>query len=282
MGYSNRKKGRNTYDMNFNFGKTQTIASEKMEGYPLLSKFIYWIFGYTNVGNYARAKIVVRLLNALPLTSFKKIMDLGAGLGEFTFMLAEKMPDTRIVAVEILPDRIARLKLVVEKGKFNNVIVHGDYLQSYPDNDFDLIFAVDVFEHIYENEMPFKEAYEHLKPGGYLIVKIPNITQKTILPDRYFEEHQRWLGDEHIGQVYDLAGLKGRFQKEGFEVVQAFYSDGIVSRAAWELGYLTKKWGKVTQLLFLPLCKFLIYIDLWMGNKSTGNAIQVIGKKPLA
>lgn len=268
--------------MNFNFGKTQVIASEKMERYPRVSKLIFWIFGYTNIGNYARAKIVVRLLNKLPLDSFKKIMDLGAGLGEFTFMIAEKMPNTTIVALEILPERIERLKLVLEKTKFNNVVVHGDYIQTVSDKDFDLIFAVDVFEHIYEHEMPFKEAYERLKPGGYLVVKIPNIKQRTILPDRYFEEHQQWLGDEHIGQVYDLAGLTERFKKEDFEIVEAFYSDGIVSRAAWELGYLTKKMGKVMQLLFLPICKFLVYVDLWMEKKSTGNAIQVIGRKPMA
>src|SRR5690606_9393978 len=100
--------------MNFNVGKTQVIASEKMERYPRVSKLIFWIFGYTNIGNYARAKIVVRLLNKLPLDSFKKIMDLGAGLGEFTFMIAEKMPNTTIVALEILPERIERLNLVLE------------------------------------------------------------------------------------------------------------------------------------------------------------------------
>jgi 2-polyprenyl-3-methyl-5-hydroxy-6-metoxy-1,4-benzoquinol methylase len=267
--------------MKFNFGKTQYIASEKMESYPNLSKLFYWTFGYTNVGNYARSKIVIRLFNSLPLKSFSKILDLGAGLGEFTFMLAEKMPEKKITALEILPDRIERLKLVIRKGNFKNVVIHGDYIQSLSENDFDLIFAVDVFEHIKEDEMPFKQAFERLKPGGYLMVKIPNIVQKTIFPDQYFEEHQDWLDDEHIGQVYDLSGLEDRFKREGFEISQSYYSDGIISRLAWELGYLTKKWGLFTQLLFLPVCKFLIYIDLWIGGKKIGNAIQVIGRKPI-
>ena len=55
--------------------------------------------------------------------------------------------------------------------------------------------------------MPFKDALNRLKPGGLLLVKIPNKTQNTILPENWFEDHHHWLEDEHVGQIYDLEGV---------------------------------------------------------------------------
>lgn len=111
-------------------------------------------------------------------------------------------------------------------------------------------------------------------------MKIPNIKQNTILPHSFFEEHNEWLDEEHVGQVYDLDGLKKRFESEGFEVVHSSYSDGWFSRLGWELGYFSKKGGSFFQLLLLPVCKLFVKIDNMTNRKASGNAIQVIGKKP--
>lgn len=269
--------------LNFVYGKTQFITSPRMRKRPGLSKLIYKVFGYTSLGNWARSQVVIKLFNQLPMRSFREILDLGAGLGEFSFMLAEALPDTEITALEILPDRVKSLREVKEKCNYSNVHIHDQKIETIPENEiYDLIFSVDVFEHIREDEMPFKECFKKLKKGGYLMVKIPNVKQLTILPDIWFEEHNEWLEREHIGQVYNLEGLKKRFIDEGFSIVHSSYSDGWISRASWELGYLTAKGGAVTHLLFLPFCKMLYHIErLTYRSKGVGNAIQVIGQKPV-
>lgn len=266
----------------FNFGKTQVFTSERMRNRRQLSRLVYNIFGYTNVGNWARANIAIKLFKNLPLDKFNAILDLGAGLGEFSFMLAEALPETKIVALEILPERVSLLKETVQKCNFNNVTVFEDKIESFPtDGHFDFIFAIDVFEHIPEKEMPFSECLKKLKPGGYFMVKIPNVKQKTIMPESWFEDHHEWLEDEHVGQIYNLDGLVSRFKNEGFTIVHQSYSDGWFSRLGWEIGFLSKKGGAVIQLLFLPLCKFLVYIDRFVSgaHRKDGNAIQVIGQK---
>lgn len=202
--------------LQFDFGKSQLLTSERMNRNPTLSRIVYKIFGYTNVGNWARSLVVTDLFRKLPLTNFKNIMDLGAGLGEFSFMLSEALPHAKITALEILPDRLEILNKTKTAGNFKNIEIYPDKIESLSGKEiYDFIFAVDVFEHIYKEEMPFKACYEKLKPGGFLMVKIPNITQRTILPDSWFEEHNHWLDDEHVGQVYDLNGLKERFESEG-------------------------------------------------------------------
>lgn len=267
--------------MKFTYGKTQYVSSDRMKGSPWLSKLVYNIFGYTNVGNYARSRVVINLLNKLPLEKFKRVIDLGAGLGEFTFMMADVMPDTRFTAIEILPERVQKLNEVVQKFGYKNVEVFPDYIENFTQNEqFDFIFSVDVFEHIPEEKMPFRECYKKLKPGGFLMIKIPNVRQRTILPGSWFEDHNEWLEEEHVGQVYDLNKLTQRFKDEGFSIVHSSGSDGLLSRIAWEIGFLSKKGGSAVQLLFLPFCKGLILCDRFVfKSKENGNAIQVIGRK---
>src|SRR5688572_15523145 len=92
--------------VSFSYGRTQVLTSPRMRKHPGLAKMVYSIFGYTSLGNWARAKVFVKLLKFVPLKEFKNIMDLGAGLGEFTFMMSEALPNARITALEILPDRV--------------------------------------------------------------------------------------------------------------------------------------------------------------------------------
>lgn len=266
----------------FTYGKTQIFTSPRMRKHPRIARLIYSIFGYTSIGNWARANIFIKLLNLVPITRFNKILDLGAGLGEFSFMIAEALPNAKITAVEILPERVAYLKEVVDKVDFKNIEIVDKKIESITENGtYDFIFSVDVFEHILESEMPFEECYKKLKPGGYLLVKMPNIKQLTICPDGWFEEHNEWLEEEHIGQVYNLNDLSTRFTKAGFNIAYASYSDGWISRLAWELSYFSAKGGAFVQLLFLPLCKALYYLEYAVNRKPTsGNSIQVIGIKP--
>ncbi|WP_075348799.1 class I SAM-dependent methyltransferase [Algoriphagus marinus] len=265
--------------MNLTFGQAQVFTSSRMNQSPILSKVFNQIFGYTNVGNYARFTIFKKLIKEISFSEKPEILDLGTGYGEYAFSLATAMPKAIVHALDIDGDRVATVNQAISKSRISNVRTHHAFLENTAICDLDFVFSVDVFEHILPEQMPFKTVYEKLKPGGHFLVKIPNVTQKTIFPERYFEEHQDWLEEEHVGQVYDLKGLQERFESEGFEIVHASYSDGIISRLAWELAYLGKKAGVITQLLSLPIAKGLIHLDRFFHNKKDGNAIQVIGKK---
>lgn len=266
--------------MELTFGKAQIYTSQRLKSNPHLAKIFHMVFGYTNVGNYARFTVFKKLLKRVKPERNSKILDLGTGYGEYAFSLAEALPNAEVHALDIDQSRINSLNEAIEQYGCGNIQTHCNTIQEIEESDFDFIFSVDVFEHIAPEEMPFETAFQKLKPGGKFLVKIPNKTQRTIFPERYFEEHHDWLEDEHIGQVYDLAGLVKRFQSEGFEIEFASWSDGWFSRIAWEIAYLGKKGGLTTQLLTLPIAKTLIHIDRLIHPNKWGNAIQVIGKKP--
>ncbi len=263
------------------FGKSQLYTSSRFKRNPKLGRFIFSVFGYTSVGNFARSKIFLKLMKLMPYDKFEKIMDLGAGLGEYSFMLSENMPKSKITSLEILDERVKILKETIENHDYPNVSVFPDKIDKLDANGtFDFIFSVDVFEHIKKEEMPFSECFKKLKPGGYLLIKMPNEVQKTVLPESLFEDQNEWLEHEHVGQVYDLEDLKNRFESEGFQIKHAYYTDGILSRIGWELGYFGKKLGSVIHLLLLPICKFFIFLDNLSFGRKRGNSIQVIGIKP--
>lgn len=261
------------------FGKSQVLTSRRMQQHPRLAKLIYKVFGYTSIGNYARAQVFIKLLKKLPLEQFRQILDLGCGFGEYSFMMAERLPQAQVTAIDILADRVASVREAKGLLGLPNLEVKQNKIEELEGRKFDFIFSVDVFEHIHENEMPFKEAYERLNAGGYLLVKMPTKQQLTLLPESWFEEHNEWLDHAHLGQVYTLEDLQERFRRERFEVVYATYADGPLSRLAWEIGYLAKKGGAVLHLLLLPFCKGLVKLDLLFGFKNKGNTIQVIGQK---
>jgi SAM-dependent methyltransferase len=268
---------------NWTFGNTQYYMSRRMQAFPALGKLVHKVFGYTNVGNYARALTFQGLIEQLPLEQPKRVMDLGCGQGEYTFMMAQALPNTRITALDIEPERIHKINQLANSIPYPNVETHCGKVEEMPKQEegYDLVFSVDVFEHIPEKEMPFSAAYRQLKEGGFLLVKMPSRQQQTILPDAWFEEHEHWLEEEHIGQVYELEDLKERMQEEGFEISYAAYADGWLARLGWELGYLSKKAGAVVQLAVLPLAKLLVRLDRLIPARflKKGNTIQVIGKK---
>ncbi len=265
--------------MHIEFGKHQVLTSPRMSKSPKLAKLIRTLFGYTNVGNYARAKVFMDLMDQLPTEEFRRILDLGCGFGEYTFMLSEKLNDANITALDTDGQKIEQLNKIIHKEGIHSIDTFTGMIQNYKEDGFDFIFSIDVFEHILVEHMPFKAAYERLKPGGFLLVKMPSKEQITVLPDDWFKEHQEWLDDEHIGQVYELEDLKNRFKEEGFQITYAAYSDGWWSRLGWEIGHLSRKAGAAAQLATLPLAKAMVAIDRKKSHLKKGNTIQVIGQK---
>lgn len=268
--------------MNVRFGKHQVRTSRRMRNHPAIGALIHRIFGYTNIGNYARFTVFRDLLRQLPIRSFDSMLDLGCGYGEYAFCLAEAFPDARLTALDIDAARMQTVERVKKQARLSNLHPHVGPIESLPQEAlFDFIYTVDVFEHLLPEEMPFADCWHRLRPGGYLLVKIPAAAQHTVLPEAWFDAHHDWLEEEHHGQVYDLDGLVRRFETERFTVIHASYSDGRLSRVAWELAYLAKQAGAVPHLLSLPIAKYLIHIDRRTHQAPTGNAIQVIGRKPV-
>jgi 2-polyprenyl-3-methyl-5-hydroxy-6-metoxy-1,4-benzoquinol methylase len=268
-------------ELKLNFEHSQIKTSKAMIQYPTLGKLVKKIFGYTLIGNYARALHFRELMKKIPKEEINDVLDLGFGYGEYLVCMAQNLRGKNIQGVDPSVDQYRSVKKCIEEENLSNVNINQCYLKDLnAASDFDLIYSVDVFEHILVDEMPFKDAYKALRPGGRLVVKMPAKRQITIFPSSWFQEHQKWLEEEHIGQDYELKDLEKRFKKEGFEIQYSENSDGPLSRLAWEIGFLSRNFGNLMRLVTLPISKLLIYMDMMLfSSKSKGNSIAVIGVK---
>lgn len=256
---------------------------------PKISKLISKIFGFTNVAAYGRQLTFRRLLKFVPMNEMKTILDLGCGEGEFSFMLADAHKNSLVHAVDIDAHAVAKIQQAVDRFNIKNIKTYNCKIDQLENNYYDLIFSVDLFQHIPENEMPFKECFNKLKKGGYLVTKMPNKKHIRILPESWFREFDDTVkGDNadpenkyipHFGQVFDLHDLVEKYRENNFKIITAFFSDGVFARAGWELNYLMKKGGPALHLLSLPPSKLLMKIDKLFKNNTRGNYIQVVGQK---
>ncbi len=105
----------------------------------------------------------------------QEVLDLGCGWGSFTLYAAGKYPKCRFTAVSnSSSQRRFILGRAKELGLANIRVITADINDFEPDNTFDRIVSVEMFEHVRNYEMLFERIYKWLKPGGKLFVHIFN------------------------------------------------------------------------------------------------------------
>jgi ubiquinone/menaquinone biosynthesis C-methylase UbiE len=109
-----------------------------------------------------------KLIEALNLAPNDTVAEIGAGTGYITFQIAERVPQGRVIAVDIQPEMIDILKQRRAKLDFKNVepLLSTEQDPKLSPNSIDLAIMVDAYhEFNYPNEM-MSGIVRALKPGG--------------------------------------------------------------------------------------------------------------------
>lgn len=112
------------------------------------------------------------LINGLPIEPDFVVADIGAGTGYFSFPIAERVPNGKVLAVDIQPEMLAYIEARKRDTNVSNVVpVLGDETSpNLPLGSVDLAFIVDAYhEFSYPREMGEALA-SALKPGGRLVL----------------------------------------------------------------------------------------------------------------
>jgi SAM-dependent methyltransferase len=118
-------------------------------------------------------------LDALPLDADAEVLDLGAGTGKLTRVLAERY--RRVVAVEPLEGMRAILEEVVPSAE--SVAGAAESIP-LPDASLDGVFAAQAF-HWFTNDEAVAEIARVLRPGGVLCVLWNEPAEPSPLPEAY-------------------------------------------------------------------------------------------------
>lgn len=171
-----------------------------------------------------------------PFVPSGKLFDLGAGWGHF--MLAGKELGYDVYGVEIAEQPylycVNDLKLPVD---------HFDFFEMDESKKFDVVTMWDVLEHIDKANDFLKKCSSLTKPGGYLVLQVPQI-------DSYFAKRHKdkWkmMGLDHVN-YFSKKTITQILDNNGYDVVKIKSSFEIKLFIMYTLLPLLKRFKKNTK-----------------------------------
>ena len=102
----------------------------------------------------------------------KKILEVGAGSGRDSFRLAQKR--ATIYVLDYSPQALCIVKSLNHRYNLSVYLIQGDAFQiPIPDERLDIVFHQGLMEHFKDPVPLLKKHSRVLKPGGYLLVDVP-------------------------------------------------------------------------------------------------------------
>jgi trans-aconitate 2-methyltransferase len=108
------------------------------------------------------------VLDRLELRGDERVLDAGCGSGRVTRLLADRVPDGSVVAVDGSAAMAARAR---ENLPLEIDVEHQDLLELSLDEPVDLVLSTAVFHHIQDHDRLFERVRGVLRPGGRLVAQ---------------------------------------------------------------------------------------------------------------
>jgi len=214
------------------------------------------------------------------------IFDAGTGYGQYTYFMSKKLLPNKIFAVDVKENWIRDNKEFFKKKNIDNVTFGiEDLTDINHKEEFNLIVCVDVMEHIQDDITVFKNFYNSLKHGGYLLVNTPSAFGGS---DIHGDEEESFVG-EHARTGYSDNDLKTKLASVGFKDFYHKYSYGFWGDKAWRLGIkfpmlllnISKIFFLVLPVYFIitfPFTFVMMFLD-YNSDNEVGTGITFVAKK---
>lgn len=116
----------------------------------------------------------------------------------------------------------------------------------YPENTFDVVYCSHVLEHVPDDRKAMREFLRVLKPGGWAVINVPILSEKTIEDPSITdpEERIRLFGQHDHVRSYG-PDYENRLAEEGFKVTRYGPSDVVSQEDITRMGLTNKLAGDV-------------------------------------
>ncbi len=169
--------------------------------------------------DYPWYKAVIKLL---PDLNGKKILEIGAGRGDFSIWLANNFKNATVVGTDFSPAAIELAQSKIDDSITNLTFqVENAEALSFADGSFDYIISCETMEHVFHPQLMANEMNRVLKKGGGFILTTENyfnamilmwiktwITRKPFNSGGIVQPHENFFTFFHIRSYFRKAGLK--------------------------------------------------------------------------
>ncbi len=181
-----------------------------------------------------------------------RFYDAGAGFGQYSYFILKYFKNTKVHAVDLKTDYMDSFARYAVKHNLQDFTAQQADLTAYvPKDKFNLILAIDILEHIENDEQVLRNFRQVLDKNGKLIISSPST----------FDESAKFT-EEHVRPGYSKEEIISKLENAGFKIVSFDYSYGKWGHIAWLLSmkYPMNMLGK-SKLFFLllPIYYLLFY-----------------------
>jgi len=146
-------------------------------------------------------------------------LEIGPGVGELEDYLNEK----GLRNIDIADNDQGVLDYVSSKYKVKNIyLINSTSSLDKKLKNYDLIVLIQVLEHLPNNTYAAALAslYKHLKPGGILIIAVPNAGNPLGLTERYGDlQHTISFTEQSLKDLLSVSGIENyEYRISGYEI----------------------------------------------------------------
>lgn len=170
--------------------------------------------------------LVNTFLSILKKDKYENVLEVGCGKGFFTFVAAKKGLINNSFCCDVFKDiQIEEIIPYVKNIDYTNINIKNNTFP-YQDNKFDLVFSIDVIEHIEDDFKFVKENLRVCKSGGTIVIGTPNYFRITNIILKLFNrlKFPRKMGIDSYGDVIHLR----EYKKQDFEKIYTIFSNKIL------------------------------------------------------
>lgn len=181
-----------------------------------------------NTGDMALKRRAKMIIGAVNPQEGDKILDVGCGDGYYLYLLSHLGLELNLTGTDFDPNGLRSAKKNLSGKKIK--LFEADLMKTLPfkSNTFDKAVMSEVAEHLPSDVNGLKEVWRVLKPGGILILTVPNANYPFFwdpvnwILERFFGTHIKsgfWAGiwNQHI-RLYKLEQIKDVVRRAGFSV----------------------------------------------------------------
>ena len=186
-------------------------------------RFYRWLLGAEDMHSHYRWNAIREYVDY----DSARTLEVGGGDGRISFEVIDHGHTGPILVTEFDPRTLAEAQDIARLGGYSNVTVsHRDLRALSSDEHFAQVLAIDVLEHIDDDELAMREIAAVLEPQGRLVISVPSPRYPMVFGRRFHDE----LG--HVRDGYLIADIQAKLDRAGFDVERYHHYTGkAVSRA---------------------------------------------------
>ena len=201
--------------------RQSTVAPGINDAYADVQDVGVWVERFEREGRevYAKRSAIARIVAA---RADATLADIGAGTGLFTLLLAARLSEGKVIAVDIVPAFLEHIRALTDEAELSNVdtvLCKEDSVELPPDS-IDLAFICDTYHHFEYPRDTMRSLHDALRAGGELVVvdfqRIPGQSSDWILGHvragrEVVVEEISSYGFELVEDLTDTIGLKKNY-----------------------------------------------------------------------